>query len=502
MALYLKSKKFDLEGGKSLYVLMHRDDTEDLGVKEGDIILLGYKDIELYVKVIITDSELVAGNIGLYEEIADEYHVPEGSSVLVDIPSTSESLDAIRKKISGHRLTEAELLSIMRDIGTRKLKETEIAFFVSTFFNPGFTDEEIYGMTKGMAESGEILDFKYIKNNKDLVVDKHSIGGTAGKGITPTLIPILAAAGLVVPNTSTRAITSPAGTTDILESVMPVALNKEEVYKTIEKTGACMVWGGALYLAPADDEIINVERSLRIQEFQKVLVSIVAKKIAMGATFVLIDLPFGSGTKIERPDDLEFLSREFEKLFEKFNIKCVTHKRVIKGPDGRGVGPILEMRECLRVLERDSEKSQDLEDTVLDMAATMFEHTGKAKKGEGKDFALELLDSKKALKKFLEIAKTQGAKKETSSSELVLGKLTHEVKSVKDGVVKSLNTREIVEIARSLGTPTIKEAGIFFNKIQGDKVRKGDVLMTLYTTAKDRMEEGVKAVDLEKLYEF
>jgi len=502
MALYLKGKKLDLGAGKELFVVMHQKDAEELGVKEGDIVLLGYKDIELYVKVIITDTKVRDGELGLYEEIYDEYHIPEGRRLLLDIPSTSEALDAIRKKLSGQRLNEKELLTIMKDIGSRKLKETEIAFFVSTFFNPGFTEDEIYGMAKGMAESGEILDFKYIKNNKDLVVDKHSIGGTAGKGITPVLVPILAAAGLVIPNTSTRAITSPAGTTDILETVMPVALDKESVYKVVEKVGACMVWGGALYLAPADDEIINVERSLRIQEFQKVLVSIVAKKIAMGSSFVLIDLPYGKGTKIEKPDDLEFLRREFEKLFHKFNIKCVTHKRVVKGPDGNGVGPVLEMKECLKVLERDEKRSEDLEDTVISMACDIFEGVGKAKKGEGKKLAQDMLDSGKALKKFWDIAKAQGAKKIVSSEELKPGGLKYVLKATKDGVVKNICTREIVEIARSLGTPRIKEAGIYVEKMPGDTVKKGDVLMTLYATAQDRLDEGIKAIDLEKLYEL
>ncbi len=204
MALYLKGKKLDLGAGKELFVILNQTDAEELGIKEGDIVLLGYRDVELYVKVIITDTKVTAGNVGLYEEIYEEYHIPEGRRLLLDIPSTSDALDAIRKKLSGQRLNEQELLSIMRDIGSRKLKETEIAFFVSTFFNPGFTEDEIYSMTKGMAESGEILDFKYIRNNKGLVVDKHSIGGTAGKGITPILVPILAAGGLVVPNTSTR----------------------------------------------------------------------------------------------------------------------------------------------------------------------------------------------------------------------------------------------------------------------------------------------------------
>ncbi|MDX9739172.1 MAG: thymidine phosphorylase [Candidatus Dojkabacteria bacterium] len=502
MALYLKSKKIDLGAGKDLFIVVHQSDADDLGINEGEIVLLGYKDVELYVKVIITDSEVAIGEVGLYEEIPEEYHIPEGMKVMIDIPNAGKSLEAIKKKISGQRLNEEEILAIMEDIGSRKLKETEVAFFVSTFFNPGFNDDEIKWMTKGMAESGEILEFKYIKKNKELVVDKHSIGGTAGKGITPILVPILAANGLVVPNSSTRAITSPAGTTDILETVLPVALTKKKVYEVVEKTGACMIWGGSLYLAPADDEIINVERSLKIQEFQKVLVSIVAKKIAMGVTSVLIDLPYGRGTKLERPDDLEFLVREFEKLFAQFGIKCVTYKRIVRGPDGNGVGPILEMRDCLRVLERDEKRPLGMEEIVLGMAAEIFEHNGRAKKGEGKKVALELLDSGKALAKFWEIAKAQGAKSIVKAQDLKPGKLVHEVLSPKSGELKYICTREIVEIARSLGTPKIKEAGIYLHKLPGQKVEKGELLMTLYATTPDRMEDGVKAINLKELYEF
>ena len=153
----------------------------------------------------------------------------------------------------------------------------------------------------------------------NIIADKHSIGGVAGKAITPVLIPILLEGNLIVPNTSTRAITSPAGTSDILEVVMPVALSKDKVYEVVKKTGGCMFWGGSLELSPADDVIINVERSLRIQEFQKVLVSIVAKKISMGITHVLIDLPYGEGVKLEDPEEVIMLEKEFKKLFKKFN---------------------------------------------------------------------------------------------------------------------------------------------------------------------------------------
>ncbi|MCD4756293.1 hypothetical protein K8R20_01610 [bacterium] len=494
MGLYLKSIELDFEGGKDLFVVLHRTDAERIGIKDGGTALLGYRDVEMYVKVIITDSEVSEGEIGLYEELVDERFAPVNQKIFLDIPKPTKALDAIRKKMKGEKLNEKELLSIMEDIGSRKLRETEVAFFVSTFFNPGFDEDEIYWMTKGMANSGEKLSFKNIKGNGDLVVDKHSIGGTAGKGITPILVSILAANDLVCPNTSTRAITSPAGTSDILEVVMPVAVSKEDVYKVVKETGACLIWGGSLFLAPADDEIINVERSLRIQEFQKVLVSIVAKKVAMGSTCVLIDLPYGKNTKLDRPDDLEFLEKEFVKLFSRFGIRCFVIKRQIKGPDGNGVGPALEIREALRVLEQTDNRSRGLEDTVLDMAEILLEESGRAKKGKGRELALETLSSKRALSTFWRIAVSQGQKKVILSQEIEVGKLTFELKAKKGGTITRIDTRTIVDIARSLGTPKVKEAGIFFEKGVGDRVEKGDVVAILYAQTEGRLEQGKEAV--------
>ena len=497
MGLYLKSTKLDFEGGKDLYVVLNKNDAEKIGISDGDMAFLGYRDTEMYVKVVITDEKVKEGEIGLYEELVDERFAPVNRRVFIDIPKPTESLDAIRKKMEGGRLTEGELQSIMKDIGSRKLRETEVAFFVSTFFNPGFNEDEIYWMTKAMANSGTTLNFKDIKDNGDVVVDKHSIGGTAGKGITPILVSILAASGLVCPNTSTRAITSPAGTSDILEVVMPVAIQEKEVYKVVKQTGACLIWGGSLYLAPADDEIINVERSLRIQEFQKVLVSIVAKKLAMGVTYVLIDLPYGENTKLDRPDDLEFLEREFKKLFSKVGINCFTIRRRIKGPEGNGVGPALEIREALRVLEQTDNRSKSLERTVLDMAEILLEESGKAKKGDGRRMASELLESRKALDKFWEIAQAQGQKNIIGSEEIQIGEFSFEIKAYKDGKIESINTRGIVDIARALGTPKIKKAGIYLNKEIGDLVEKGEVIATIYSETESRLKNGKEIVDVQ-----
>ncbi len=502
MSFYLRSKNLDIGEDNDFNIVLNRKDAERLGVREGEIAVVGMGEIELYANVMETDSKVAEGEIGLFEEIWKQYDIDNGYSVFIDIPEPSKSLEAISKKLLGHDLTQEDLEMIMNDIGSRKLRETEIAFFISTFFNPGFNDSEIYWMTKGMAESGDILSFKGIRGNGDLVADKHSIGGVAGKAITPTLVPLLVAGGLIVPNTSTRAITSPAGTSDILEVVMPVSLSKEKVMEVVKKTGGCMFWGGSLELSPADDVIINVERSLRIQEFQKVLVSIVAKKISMGVTNILIDLPYGKGSKVEKADDVVMLDREFKKLFKKFNIECETIRRVIKGPDGRSVGPNLEIREALRILERDEHRSMELEGSVIEMATRLFESTKIVERGRGKKFAQEILNSGKALEKFWEIAFAQGAVKKMKSSDIRYATLEYDLLSDRSGLIKSIDNTQLVSIARGLGNPKIKEAGLYIHKMPGESVKKKDKLITIYATTEGRLQNGKALLNIDKIFSF
>lgn len=502
MALYLKGKNLDIGQDNDFNVILHRKDAERIGVKEGENVLVGYGELELYATVLETLTKVQEGEIGLFEELWGEYHIPDEASIFIDIPQVSQSLEAISKKLLGQPLAKEDLENIMKDIGSRKLRETEVAFFVSTFFNPGFNEEEIYWMTKGMAESGDSMDFKNIREGEEIVADKHSVGGVAGKAITPTLIPILVSGGLIVPNTSTRAITSPAGTTDILEVVMPVALTKDKVYETVKKTGGCMFWGGSLQLSPADDVIINVERSLRIQEFQKVLVSIVAKKISMGITHILIDLPYGKGSKVENPDDVSMLDREFRKLFQKFGIKCETIRRLVKGPDGRSIGPNAEIREALRILERAENRCIELEKVILDMAGMLFEQTGKTGKGQGKKFARSILDSKQALKKFWEIAFAQGATREIHSTEIKDAGLSADMLSDRDGVVATIDNVTLVSIARVLGNPKVKAAGIRVHKMPGESIKKGEPLITIYAQTENRLENGKRMFNVDKLYRF
>jgi AMP phosphorylase len=509
MALYLKTKRLDQETGANLEIILNAEDAKLKGINKGEIVALNYKEARIYVQAEISDTEIEEGQVGLYEDVWDKYRIPSDDQVVVNVVSRPKSIEFIKKKLLGQKLTEEELAVIMKDIGDRKIREVETAYFMASFFNPGFDQDEVLWTAKGMAKAGDILDFRSIadkrskasgnKETAGLVVDKHSIGGVAAKGVTPILVPTIACFGLTIPNTSTRAITTPAGTSDILEVVMPVQLSNEEILEGVEKTGASMVWGGALKLAPADDVLIHVERGLHIQSYQKLLVSIVAKKIAIGVTHIVIDIPHGPGTKVEDPDDVELLEHSFKNLFSKVGIKCETYSRRVVAPDGNGIGPVLEIRDILKVLNQEEDRPRDLENLAADMAGSLLELVGFAETGKGKQMALDKIQSGATKAKFWEIAMQQGAEKELTAEDLELGKYTFEVVSKRAGEIKNINNKEIVKIARALGNPFIKEAGMYFHKRPGDLVSEGDVIATLYATSNERLEKGKEQVNCEMM---
>lgn len=502
MALYLKVKKLDVETGDSLMVMLNSFDAENEGLKAGDRVWVTSSDHEYSCIVNITKTKVGEGEIGFYNDIWENSSFTNDSFVRVELVSKSKSVSYIAKKLQGERLTEEEMTQIMADISKHNIRSAEMAYFMSTMFSPGFDDNEALYAVKGMVAAGEVLDFQNVKKNGDLVVDKHSIGGISGKGITPILVPIVASFGLIIPNTSTRAITAPAGTTDILEVVMPVNFSGEEIQDVVRKIGGALVWGGKLNIAPADDILIRVEKGLHVQSYQKFIISIVAKKLAMGITHILIDLPYGKNTKIAEPEDVELVTESFNQLFEKVGIKCKVYPRNILGPDSRGIGPNLEIKDALKVLENRDDKCVELEDTTVAMTGALLEFAGKAKEGMGENMARDCIESGKAEKKFWDIAFAQGAKEKVSSEDIDVGDVTFEVKATKSGNVKDINNKEVVKVARALGTPHVKKAGIYFNKFMGDDVKKGDTLMTLYSTTKQRMDEAKEVFDEESTFNY
>ncbi len=409
------------------------------------------------------------------------------------------ALDGIRRKLVGKRLSYKEIYAIMDEIAHQRFGEVLTTYFAASGYSKGFSNEEIYYLTKAMIETGRQLHFSGI------VADKHSIGGVPGTRTTMIVVPIIAAAGFTIPKSSSRAITTPGGTADDMEVLASVTFTEEEIYKIVEKTGGCIVWGGSVDIAPADDALIKVEKPLSFESFDKFLVSIMAKKIAFGSNHIVIDLPYGENMKAEKLDDAETIKRKFEYLADRFKvkIKVIVHKT--SEPGGRGIGPLLEAREALRVLEQDAERPKDLEREALSLAGPLLDLCladstssvqEKVKKefGNGRDWAQYLLKSKHALVKMREIIKAQKGDPDITSSRLKPGKYTFEVAAKGTGQIEKLHVKNATIVAKILGAPAQKKSGIYFNKKIGETVEKGDILYTLYSESAYHLQEAKESL--------
>lgn len=396
------------------------------------------------------------------------------------------ALDAIRKKLLGKKLTYKEIYAIMDEISKSKFGDVLTTYFAASGYSEGFSNEELYFLTKAMVETGDKLSFRGI------VADKHSIGGVPGTRTTFIVIPIVAAAGFKIPKSSSRAITTPDGTADDMEILAPVLLTKKKIYQVVKKTNACIVWGGSVNIAPADDILIQVERPLLFESYDKILVSIMAKKIAFGSNHVVIDLPYGEMVKVHSLKEADVLKNKFEYLAEKFKIKIKVIIHKTDQPAGRGIGPVLETRSALRVLQQKANRPLDLEIRGLNLASNLLELCLKdspkhqreyIEKNYGNCFgwATEILKSGRAFDKMQEIVKAQGGNPDIDSEYLKPAKNSFEVKATRNCEIKSMNSKNITYIARLLGAPDQKKAGIFLDKKMGEKIQKGDTIYTLYS---------------------
>ncbi|OGG24259.1 hypothetical protein A3A79_03670 [Candidatus Gottesmanbacteria bacterium RIFCSPLOWO2_01_FULL_43_11b] len=402
------------------------------------------------------------------------------------------AIEAIKKKLVGKSLSYNEIFSIMDEIANRKLSPVLTTYFAAAGFKEGFSNEELYHLTRAMVATGPRLHLRGI------VADKHSTGGVAGTRTTMILVPIVAAAGFQIPKTSSRAITSPAGTADTMEVVAPVTFTPKQIERLVGRTGGCIVWGGHLGLAPADDILIQVEQPLAFESFDKIIVSIMAKKVASGATHLVLDIPVGPTMKIQHFKDADVIVKKFTFLAKKFGIKVVFDVNESRQSAGRGVGPILEARDVFQVLEQSPDRPLGLEAKALRLAGKLLElcysQSKKKKAINAEDVAKEMLTSGSALKKMQEIIKAQGGDSHVQSGQLLPGKERYELKSHRRGRVISINNKQITVICRILGCPTDKKAGMYLNRKLEESVDKGDILTSLYSSDKWRLKEAVETL--------
>lgn len=417
----------------------------------------------------------------------------------------NKALKAIQKKLVGKELNYKEIFSIMDQIAKDKLGDILTTYFVASGYSEGFSKDELYYLTKAMIETGETLDFKGI------IADKHSIGGLPGTRATMIVVPIVAAAGFIIPKSSSRAITTPAGTADCMEVIANVEFGKEGIYKIVEKTGGCIVWGGSFKIAPADDEIIQIEKPLSFESFDKILVSVMAKKIAFGSTHVVIDIPWGKTMKVHTKDEAEFLANKFEYIARKFDIKLKAFVNRSFQPSGHGVGPLLEAKDALRVLEQSDDRPMELEDRSVELAGRLLDlcledakkdtkEKFKSKYKTGEEWAKDILVSKRAHSKMMEIVKAQKGSPDIESKDLKPGKYSTVLKSGFNSKIKSVNNKNITSIARILGAPKDRRAGIVLKKRRGDTISKGEEMLEFYSQKENFLDEAADSLKLFPIF--
>lgn len=445
-------------------------------------IVVHYDGRNIIATLNVVHSELLSHDeAGLSMEAMKRLQVKEGDRISVSHLRHISSLSYVRAKMYHKELTQQAFDEIIADVVEGRYSNIELAAFISACSGNNLSLNEIISLTKAMINTGQ-----KIKWNNSMVFDKHCVGGLPGNRTTPIVVSIVAASGLTIPKTSSRAITSPAGTADTMETMAPVNLSLKEIKEVVEKENGCVVWGGAVKLSPADDILISVEKSLDVDSEGQMIASVLSKKAAAGATHVVIDIPVGETAKVRSVEAAKLLQSHFEAVGKEIGLQVKVILTDGSQPVGKGIGPSLEAMDVLSVLGNEKGAPQDLRNRSIALAGTLLELSGKWAPGTGNQAATEILETGKALEKFKAICKMQGGFK-----ELQYATHKHEVLSEKDGIVKAIDNRKLALVAKLAGAPKSVLSGILYLSPLGKKVKKGEVLFIIYAEAKGELEYAI-----------
>ena len=384
-------------------------------------------------------------------------------------PEPPAAASFIRAKVYGERLVQAQFSTIISDALARRLSDLDLAAFVTACAGDRLDIEETIALTRAMQAAGKSLSW-----GKDLVLDKHCVGGLPGNRTTPIVVAIAAAAGHIIPKTSSRAITSPAGTADVMEVMAPVALDLTAMRRVIEAQGGCVVWGGGLHLSPADDIVIRIERPLDFDSDGQLAASVLSKKAAAGADRVIIDIPVGPTAKVRSPAAAAALSTRLKAVAAEIGLELKIHISDGNQPVGCGIGPALEATDVLKVLRRTPDAPADLRNRALTLAGLLLELGGAA--GTGPDAAIQLLESGAAEQRFMAICEAQGGFTEPEAA-------AHRalVTAAVSGTVTAIDNRLIARIAKLAGAPQRARAGVLLLARPGDRIQRADPLFEIHS---------------------
>lgn len=484
----LRARRLGLETQHEPIVLMHADcpvaRSEGFSAR-AEIELHAGGRSALATLYQVTGDMIATDQVGISEPVWRRLQVAEGDEIAVSHPRPLTSMSLVRAKVYGHRLDQSRLRAIVGDIAAERYSDVQLAAFITAFSSQPADLREMTALTRAMVEVGDRLAW-----DSPIVVDKHSVGGLPANRTTPIIVAIVAAAGLVIPKTSSRAITSPAGTADAMETMTPVDLDIPAMRKVVEREGGCIVWGGSVRLSPADDILIRVERALDLDSSAQLVASVLSKKIAAGSTHVLIDLPVGPTAKVRTAGEAAELGDYLVAVAAEFGVRVRPTVTDGTQPVGIGIGPALEARDVLAVLRREAEAPQDLRNRAVELAGAIIELGGAAPQGMGGQAAAEILDDGRALAKFMAICAAQGGFREPP-----LAPLRRVLEAGRSGTVTAIDNRSLARLAKLAGAPRSSAAGLEIHVKLGQSVAPGQKLMTLHGESRGELDYALAFAD-------
>lgn len=486
----LRARRLGLHTQHESIVIMRTDChvCRSEGLRSRSQVMLCAGDREVYAILYQIDDNLLKHDEAALSEVAwNRLGVKEGDAIAVRHPPESSSLSSVRRRIYGNRLDETALRSIINDIAAGRYTDVHMAAFLTACSALPLDDEETVALIRAMVDVGDKLSWP-----SSIVVDKHCVGGLPGNRTTPIVVAIAAASGLLMPKTSSRAITSPAGTADVMEALAPVNLDLATLRTVVETEGGCIVWGGSVQLSPADDIFIQIERELDIDAEGQLIASVLSKKIAAGSTHIVIDIPVGPTAKVRSEEAGKKLATRLVSVGQQFGLKIRCMQTDGSQPVGRGVGPALEAMDVLAVLQNATDAPQDLRQRACVLAGAILELAGAASEGAGLKAAEEVLNNGRAWAKFQRICEAQGGLRIPPKAPL-----QHSITATASGHIASINNRKIAKLAKLAGAPDVKAAGLQIHVKLGTEVKAGAPIITVHA---DTTGELAYALDYAQLH--
>ncbi len=442
---------------------------------------------EIIATLNVIDSDLLKPDeAGLSNWAVQALNGADGDVLTFTHPPDLDSLRGVRAKLFGETLGQRDWSAIIDDIAAGRYADIHLAAFVSACAAGRMSVAETIDLTRAMLEAGSRLQW-----TQSPIADKHCIGGLPGNRTSLIIVPIIAAAGLTMPKTSSRAITSPAGTADTMEVLAPVTHDLASMRRIVEREGGCIVWGGSVALSPADDTLISVERPLDIDSPAQLVASVISKKVAAGSTHAVIDIPVGPTAKVRSHVAAKKLGNLLEQVGAALGIAIQTVFTDGLQPVGRGIGPALEARDVLAVLHREHAAPLDLRERSLQLAGSLLEFCDAVPVGGGHAHAAELLDSGRALTKFMSICEAQGGFHSPPTATY-----THVVEATAAGRIVEVGNRRLARLAKLAGAPRARAAGIDLHVSCWSCIEKGMPLFTLHAETPGELQYALSSLEV------